>query len=84
MHKESYIDQSIEDPKGIPPVVQDSLNYLIKYDKSGQWWMYDSELDNLFVIAKNAMADGDMSFEVWKTIYSKYWEHEDLVRDKER
>lgn len=84
MHKESYIDKSINDPSEIPSYVQDSLNCLIQYDKEGRWWMYDAELDNLWVLAKNAIADGNMSKATWKIIYKKYWEHEDKIREGER
>lgn len=83
MHTESYIDQSIPDPEGIPSDIRDILDCMAEYDRRGQWWIYDAELDNLAVAAKNAMAYGELSHKAWKAIVKKYWEHEDLVREKE-
>lgn len=67
-----------------PSFVTDVLDHLEQLDLEGNWAVYDAELDNLWVIAKNAMADGMMTKKDWKTVYLKYWEHEDMVRDKER
>lgn len=83
MHTESYIDHSIPDPKGLPSYVQDLLNCLHEYDQKGQYGIYDAELDNLCVLVKNAIADGQMTHDDWKTICKKYWEHEEIVLRKE-
>lgn len=83
-HIEPYVDPKIERPKDLPSFVTDVLDHLEQLDLEGNWAVYDAELDNLWVIAKNAMADGMMTKKDWKTVYLKYWEHEDMVRDKER
>lgn len=72
-HKESYIDSSIEDPKGLPKNVIAILEMLHDYDR----------LDDLCVITKNAIGAHAMTEKDWDVIVQKYWVHADIVFDKE-
>ena len=82
-HKESYIDSSIEDPKGLPKNVIAILEMLHDYDKEGNWGLYYDRLDDLCVITKNAIGAHAMTEKDWDVIVKKYWVHADIVFDKE-
>ena len=80
---ESYIDDSIKDPDGLPSNVQGILDDLRQYDKEGNGIGYTDRLDDLWVIVKNAMASNAMSQWAWDVIVQKYWTHSDIVYKKE-
>lgn len=84
-HIESYVDSSIKLPQNLPVNILAILEMLEETDKkSSAPILYFDRLDDLWVIAKNSMADNFLSKENWNIIVKKYWIHANAIWEKEK
>lgn len=78
----SYIDHSITITETLPEPIQYIIRELGKYDAEGSD-LYFSRTDDLWTVAKNSYAEGDISRDTWDRLTQKYVTHANAVVEED-
>lgn len=81
-HTRSYIDPNITITERLPENIKAYIRELEDLDKNDPD-LYLTRVDDIWVLAKNAYADGQISKQTWDLIEAKYILYSDMVFSEE-